>query len=61
LWARVRAAERNTSVSRLVGEILRGHMHDEKRYQAAMKRFCAIKPRRLRPSQRPASQARGAS
>ena len=48
LWARVRAAERDTSVSRLVGEILREHMQHEARYQTAMKRFGSIKPRRLR-------------
>jgi hypothetical protein len=49
LWARVRAAERNTSVSKLVGELLRRHMKDEKAYDAAMKRYLARKPRRLKP------------
>ena len=46
-WARIRAAERNTSVARLVGELLRQHMETESRYEAARRRFMARKPRRL--------------
>ena len=46
-WARVQAAERNTSVSRLVGELLREHMKDEQAYASAMKRYLARKPKRL--------------
>ena len=38
-WARIRAAENNTSVSRLVGEMLRDKMDEEKNYQMAMDRY----------------------
>jgi predicted transcriptional regulator len=47
-WARVQAAERNTSVSRLVGELLRQYMKDEEAYTSAMKRYLARKPKRLK-------------
>jgi hypothetical protein len=47
-WARVQAAERNTSVSRLVGELLRQYMKDEEAYASAMKRYLARKPKRLK-------------
>ena len=46
-WARIRAAERNTSVARLVGDLLRQHMETESRYEAARRRFMGRKPRRL--------------
>ena len=46
-WARIRAAERNTSVARLVGELLRQHMEAESRYESARRRFMGRKPRRL--------------
>ena len=46
-WARIRAAERNTSVARLVGELLRQHMDVESRYESARRRFMGRKPRRL--------------
>jgi hypothetical protein len=48
LWARVQAAERNTSLSRLVGELLRQHMKEGQAYDAAMKRHLARKPKRLK-------------
>ncbi|HYU16843.1 MAG TPA: hypothetical protein VEL05_12245, partial [Candidatus Acidoferrum sp.] len=35
-WARIRAAERETSVSRLVGELLREKMLEDQSYEAAM-------------------------
>lgn len=47
-WARVRAAERNTSVSRLVGELLREKMREEEAYRLAMEQFLAQKPQVLR-------------
>jgi plasmid stability protein len=47
-WARVRAAENNTSVSRLVGELLRQHMKDEQAYDAAMARYLRRKPKALK-------------
>lgn len=46
-WARIRAAEQNTSVARLVGELLRQHMTSESQYEAARRRFMDRKPRRL--------------
>ena len=46
-WARVRAAEENTSVSQLVGRMLKEKMTGEDDYDRAMKAYFAIKPRRL--------------
>ena len=46
-WARIRAAEQNTSVARLVGELLRNHMQSEAQYELARRRFMSRKPRRL--------------
>jgi len=47
-WARIQAAERNTSVSRLVGELLKEKMREEKNYRLAMEQFLSQKPRVLR-------------
>ena len=47
-WARVEAARRDTSVSKLVGVLLREHMERESSYEAAMDRFLAIEPRVLK-------------
>ena len=47
-WARIRAAERETSVSRLVGEMLRERMLEEGSYQAAMQKYLSQKPRGLK-------------
>ena len=52
-WARVRAAERETSVSRLVGEMLREEMLGEERYRAAREQFFSVRPRPLRRAGRP--------
>lgn len=38
-WAKVWAARHDTSVSRLVGELLRERMQQEEAYGAAMRRF----------------------
>jgi hypothetical protein len=38
-WARIRAAELNTSVSRLLGEMLERLMLEEQNYHAAMKQY----------------------
>jgi plasmid stability protein len=46
-WVRIRAAEENTSVARLVGDLLRQQMRSERGYQAARRRFLSVKPRRL--------------
>ncbi len=47
-WARIRAAERDTSVSRLVGELLRDKMLEEQSYEAAMREYLARPARKLR-------------
>lgn len=47
-WARIRAAELETSVSRLVGEMLHEKMVTERGYRAAREQFSAVEPRRLR-------------
>ncbi len=49
-WARIKAAEHDTSVSRLVGEMLREKMLREKAYETSMRRFLARKPVMLRAS-----------
>ncbi|MCU0241160.1 MAG: CopG family transcriptional regulator [Vicinamibacteria bacterium] len=44
-WARVKAAEENTSVSRLVGDILKEKMRQEEGYARARQRhFALLKP-----------------
>jgi hypothetical protein len=40
-WARIKAAESNTSVSRLVGEMLREKMQEEEDYRLAMEQYLA--------------------
>ncbi len=47
-WARIRAAELNTSVSRLLGDLLRERMIAEDRYHHAMKEYLACRPRALK-------------
>ena len=47
-WARLEAARRDTSVSKLVGALLREHMDRESSYEAAKDRFLAIEPRVLK-------------
>jgi len=47
-WARIRAAEQNTSVSRLVGEMLKEKMEEEESYLLAMEQYLAQKPKALR-------------
>jgi plasmid stability protein len=47
-WARIRAAEEDTSVSRLVGELLREKMLNESNYQTAMQNYLAQSPRVLK-------------
>jgi hypothetical protein len=44
-WARIKAAEKDTSVSQLVGDMLKEEMQNEGAYQAAMRdHFAMIKP-----------------
>lgn len=47
-WARLRAAELGTSLSRLVGDLLRERMLEEQGYQAALAKFLGRRPRRLK-------------
>ena len=47
-WARIRAAEQETSVSRLVGQMLREKMLEEESYQAAMQTYLSQKPQGLK-------------
>jgi hypothetical protein len=47
-WARVRAAEENTSVSQLVGRMLRERMAGEDDYERAMKAFLSLPTIRLK-------------
>jgi hypothetical protein len=46
-WARVKAAEENTSVARLVGDLLKQRMQAERGYRAAKRRFLGETPRIL--------------
>lgn len=43
-WARIEAARREMSVSRLLGILLKERMNQEEGYEAAMRRFLARKP-----------------
>ncbi len=47
-WARIKAAEENTSVSRLVGELLQQKMLDEQSYELAMQQYLAQTPKILK-------------
>ena len=46
-WARVYAAKHNTSVSRIVGEMLQQRMGELHEYDQAMRRFLAKAPVKL--------------
>jgi hypothetical protein len=47
-WARVEAAHRDMSVSRLIGELLREHMRAQATYEDAMGRYLARAPVKLK-------------
>ena len=49
-WARVYAARHNTSVSRMVGEMLQQRMRESHKYEEAMRRFLEKKPVKLNRS-----------
>jgi hypothetical protein len=49
-WARIEAARRRTSVSRMVGEMLAEKMRQEDAYEKAMNQFLSLKPEKLRKS-----------
>jgi hypothetical protein len=46
-WARIRAAELNTSVSRLLGQLLERLMLEERNYHAAKRQYLSGEPRML--------------
>lgn len=50
-WARIRAAEQNTSVSRLVGEMLRDQMRDDEAYRLAMQEYLGLEPKMLKSAE----------
>ena len=52
-WARVRAAEQNTSVSRLLGELLKEKMQQEEEYRLAMEQYLAQGPQVLKKAGTP--------
>jgi uncharacterized protein DUF6364 len=43
-WARVHAAQHNISLSRMVGEMLRQRMGQDREYEEAMRRFLSKPP-----------------
>lgn len=43
-WARVHAAQHKTSVSRIVGDMLRHRMREDHEYERSMRCFLARKP-----------------
>ena len=47
-WARIRAAEEDTSMSRLVGDMLRRFMEDERSYEIARERYFSVEPTPLK-------------
>lgn len=47
-WARIKAAARNTSVSRLVGEMLKEKMQKEKAFLLVMEQYLGAKPQVLK-------------
>jgi hypothetical protein len=51
-WARIEAAHRDMSVSRLIGELLREHMRAQAAYENAMRRYLARAPVMLKDAGR---------
>lgn len=43
-WARIKAAREKSSISKLVGEMLKERMLKEEGYEVAMRRYLALKP-----------------
>ena len=48
LWLRIKAAEDDRSVSRWLAELIEGMRRNEDDYEVAMRRYLAMKPRKLR-------------
>ena len=47
-WARIKAAEQEKSLSRLVGELLQEKMSAEEQYKTSMQQYLAKKPQVLK-------------
>lgn len=47
-WARIEAARRDTSMSRLVGSLLHEHMLRERNYESARREFLSGDPAKLK-------------
>ncbi len=52
-WARIKAAEQDTSVSRMLGDLLEAQMKHDEEYDRAMERFLSTPARRLRTDATP--------
>ncbi len=52
-WAKIHAAKLGKSLSRLVGEMLKGKMLEENQYRSAMQRYLSQSPCRLKESGAP--------
>lgn len=52
-WARVEAARRDTSVSKLISQLLREYMEDSHDYESAMRSYLA---RQTRPLKKPSDR-----
>ena len=48
MWARIWAARHDTSVSRLLGQLLHERMLQEEGYEAAMQQYLAVAPQGLK-------------
>lgn len=46
-WAKIQAAKQDTSVSRLVGELLAERMAEERDYETAIRSFLAREPTKI--------------
>lgn len=51
-WARVWAAERNTSVSQFLGRLLKDRMLQDRAYESAMKKYLSREPTVLKKRRR---------
>ncbi|MFA9460435.1 DUF6364 family protein [Thiohalorhabdus methylotrophus] len=47
-WAKVWATEHDTSVSKLVGDLLQERMQEDAEYRGIMERFLTREPRKMR-------------
>ena len=47
-WARRCAADRQVSLSRFVGDLIRDQMLHDRRYEVAMRQYLSVEPQNLR-------------